>query len=109
MPVPQSPFVQGLYSWGDVALYACAAVGLVFILTYWVSAKWWRSREGRNIMALSVCIVAILLLNSSARYLGQDYTFRPWARLLVYLATLFVVVQRIRWLVRAQVTKRKRV
>lgn len=37
---------------GDVAFYACTVVTVAFAILYFLSAPWWTTTTGRNIMAV---------------------------------------------------------
>lgn len=37
---------------GDIAFYAAAGSSVLFALLYLISAPWWRTETGRNIMAV---------------------------------------------------------
>ena len=54
--------------WTQIATILAGSAVLVFILTYMVIARWWRSQEGQTIVILSVLIVLAASIGITRRY-----------------------------------------
>lgn len=93
---------------GDYILFACALAGIVFMATYALTARWYRSLEGWNLMAMAASLTAVVLLNTSSRIFGPDYWGRPELRIITYSILLGVLIQRVGWLVAVQIRRRKK-
>lgn len=89
-----------LLQFGDWCLYAAAFVCFLFVAGYWYLAPtWWRKAAGWNVMAVGVCFLLVLLLNTSYNVFGDWWlTVRPYARIVVYSLSAVVMGQRIWWL-----------
>lgn len=88
-------------------LLVAAFVGcLVFVITYQVLAKWWRSEVGITMMAFAACETAVLGLSVLAMVFG-DFWGREALALVAFAA--FTAVSWWRWLVllRAQTERRE--
>jgi NADH:ubiquinone oxidoreductase subunit K len=90
-----------------VLIYVSWGASLLFLVTYLVVARWYRSVVGRHLVALGVTLLLIATLAALSQILGQDYAARPVFRLLVWACTALVTVGLCVALYRAQLTKRK--
>lgn len=86
--------------------YVALVVWTVFILTYWVLARWWESEIGRNVMGVAIVLVGLLAL-IVAQNLWPDYRLRPLAQCVVYGAAILFGIQRTVQMVRAQIRRRR--
>lgn len=47
---------------GTVLIVASAVMAVTFCVAYHLSARWWRSEEGRHLMSFTAVIAAVLIL-----------------------------------------------
>jgi len=87
-----------------------AVAAAVFVVTYWVRARWWESETGRHVMTFSAAVgllgaytVAVTLWPH-----GVAATVLRVVRVVLLLALAALLVQRTRMVVRAQREERRR-
>lgn len=88
-------------------IYVSWLATLLFLTTYTMLARWYRSTIGRQLFALGSVFLLIATLAALSQILGQDYAARPILRLLVWLGTALVTVGLCVALYRAQLKQRK--
>lgn len=87
--------------------YVALIVWVLFIVTYWVLARWWESEIGRNVMGVALVVTGLLSL-IVAQNLWPDYRLRPYAQTFVYGAAIIFGIQRGVQVVRAQIHRRRK-
>lgn len=87
--------------------YVALVVWVLFIVTYWVLARWWESEIGRNVMGVALVVTGLLAL-IVAQNLWPDYRLRPYAQCVVYGAAILFGIQRGVQVVRAQIHRRRK-
>lgn len=85
-----------------VAVFALFG-GLVFMATYHLTAPWWRSPTGVNMMGFTGSVTALFGLRGLALVFGEGYPGQDFARLLIFAVIGGLVWHRWTLLVRVQV------
>jgi hypothetical protein len=95
--------VQGEFYmiWRELAASAAFLSWLVFLATYSLRAKWWRSPEGRNVWGVAAALTWALGIIVAA-YLWPDYDIRDWLVPVTYVALAALGVQRTVQMLRRQ-------
>jgi hypothetical protein len=89
-------------SYGDFAFYAAAASAVLFPLLYLLTAPWWRTETGRNIMAVMGSLgVAMGYFAWVIARGGVPGSFYP-VRALLFTAIAAAILWRVTLLVRTQ-------
>lgn len=80
----------------DHAIAACIftvwVTSALYVSGYGTTAPWWRSAAGRSLFSLGVVLFVLSSLAAAGVLFGQDYEFRPIARLAGWGATAAVSV-----------------
>jgi len=61
--------------------FGAAVCGAIFIAAYAILAKWWRSNEGRVLMAFAATITLLCAYTWVVVEIIPDSTFARWARI----------------------------
>jgi hypothetical protein len=77
--------------------------GLVFMATYQLTAPWWRSRAGINLMLFTSAATLLFGLRCLAMVFGDGFWGQDFLRLLLFSTIAVTVWHRWTLLVRAQV------
>ena len=95
---------------GDIEVGLLALSGLVFLTTYTLLARWWKTREGKFIFTASLWLTVLFSYIYAARvgWLSslEDGGARVWLRLaiftpfavgLIWISVLLLLAQREQW------------
>lgn len=69
---------------GDLLLLSGVPAIILFAVFYGVRSKWRSTNPGRSLFYMSVAMSVILILSAVTRYLGAEWPFREWIRLVIY-------------------------
>ena len=87
--------------------YVALVVWVVFVITYAVLARWWKSEVGINVMGVALVLVGLLgLIVAQNRW--PDYALRPLAQWVVYGSAILFGIQRTVQVVRVQLHHRRK-
>lgn len=87
---------------GDWILYVATALLLVLCVYYHLTASWWKSPEGRHVMAWTICTAAIFLFLTSAVSGRLSLDAKLWVRIVVYGLFLWLGIWRFVLIAKAQ-------
>lgn len=87
-------------------VYLAWATWTIFIVAYWLLARWWESDIGRNVMGVALVVWGLLAL-IAAQQTWPDYALRTLAQALIYGGAVVFGAQRTVQMVREQLHKRK--
>lgn len=78
---------------GNGLLILTTVLAWLFVVMYHLSAPWWRSEAGRNLMSMMAVIAAVLSLSAVriAAGAGVDEGWFVWLRTGVFAGTPFVI------------------
>lgn len=90
---------------GTAALWLGVAAGAAFVVLYHVSARWWRSAEGRHLMSFTAALAMILgwlayRSLTAPRALSQ---VEEYGRTVVYVVVAGLLLWRLELLLRRQI------
>lgn len=96
---------------GSFLLLVSAIEATAFVVLYWVTAPWWRTPMGRNIMSLMFVIAAVLDLSAIRVYAPITVHVLWFAvlRLIVFSLVPVVLGMRLWLLWKVQVSDRRRI
>lgn len=87
---------------GDWILYITTGLLVVLCVYYHLTASWWKSAEGRHVMAWTVCTAAIFAFLTSAVSGRLTLDGKLWVRIVVYGLFFLLGVWRFVLIARAQ-------
>lgn len=90
---------------GDVAMYYCFFVSVVFIFCYAILAKWWKTEFGRHLFFFMLVIALVFTYIASTKIFGR-FTGWEWYRLILTLALGGVLTWRVWILIAVQIRNR---
>lgn len=95
---------------GNLLLLISALFATGFVVLYWLTAPWWRSPFGRNIMSLMGVIAAVLVLSAIRVFapVTADVLWFAVLRLIVFAFVPVVLGMRLWLLWKVQVRYRDR-
>lgn len=82
-----------------------AAIGCVFMITYQIKARWWRSHDGIHVFSFMGVITAVLVLATLRRCLDEPAWYGV-ASMIAFAGVPVVLLWRLHILLKAQ-SKRK--
>lgn len=90
---------------GDLAVYYCAAVSVLFIVAYSILAKWWKSDFGKHLFFFMLTVASTFVYWIVVRIFGR-FPGWEWFRLGLMLALGVVLTWRVWILVKVQIKGR---
>lgn len=76
---------------GNGLLILTTVMAWLFVLLYHLSAPWWRSEAGRNLMSMMAVIAAVLSLSAGRIIADASEDWFVWLRTAVFAATPVVI------------------
>lgn len=89
----------------EVLFWVATVPIVLFPLVYGLSARWWRTAEGRHEMTMGLALLGLVALGLLRRWLG-DYPGHGGVVVAVYVAIAVAVWWRLILLVRVQIRAR---
>jgi hypothetical protein len=93
---------------GNVLLVLSALIATAFIVVYHWSALWWRSHDGRHVMAFMASLAMVLDLAMLRLVVGRPEWFEA-VRTLTFVTIPVVLSWRFAILIKAQFSSRRQV
>lgn len=95
---------------GNILLLLSGSLATAFVVLYWVTAPWWRTDIGRNIMSLMFAIAAVLDLSVIRVFapVTADMLWFSVLRLVVFALVPVVLGMRLWLLWKVQIRDRRR-
>ena len=94
-----SDFLNSLGNW---VLWSATAMLTIVIAYYHLTARWWKTPEGRHIMAWTFVMWTVLMLATASTIGALSLEVRLWIRLVVFALFLWLGIWRFLLIARAQ-------
>lgn len=91
----------------EILVALSAAIGCIFMVTYQVKARWWRSHDGIHVFSFMGVMTAVLVLATLRRCLDEPAWY-PVVSLIAFAGVPVVLLWRLRILLKAQSTRKIR-
>lgn len=106
MRTPVSESVLNVSAWVSLGVTVC---GLIFMLTYALLARWWRSNEGRLLMSFAAVITFLTGYAWVVIKIIPDSTVARWVRIVGSGVIGLLFLAQTALLIKAQAQRREKV
>lgn len=80
----------------DVFIIIAFSAMLVFTVSYLLFFRWRKTKAGRAILYVFAALLAVTAISLVSRWIGPDYLFREWFRIIVWGLTVIAILNLIR-------------